>query len=314
MAPPLLATLGVAGFLVAYFHWMNHVIPEEYPMSGDTWYMRHMAFTDLPVTAPYCWRPLLPRLARYFGFFAVSYSASIATTAVIYFCVGGGWRGFLCALIFMANGNIFHHNIRNPAYAEGLGQLLMISSVWAMGTGSLIAWPLFLLAALCRETIAASLGLVAVFWNPLLLIPLVLGSCVAYLTRKEDKDNRHPLVEATPYDTLVRWARFKGLGAISYAHVIQPLRGLAIAVPFVWNDVGHFARLGLVGLIPIWLLALPASGQSRIMCYGFAYLIPFAAALDGPWLGVVTLLSVFWIADVRAFDETGGGKTFGFVR
>jgi len=275
--------------------------------------MRRMAYTNDSISPPYCWRPLLPMLARRLGFKPVSYTATIATTLVIYGFVGGGWVGFACALIFIGNRNIFAFNVKNPEYAEGLGQLLFISSLWAMSTNNLMAWPLLLLAALCRETLAAALALIALFWNPLLLVPLTAGAAASYLGRRENKENRHPLVEGTAYATVVRWARTKGWNCIHYAHTIQPIRGIAFAVPFVWGAVGDFTRLSLIAVIPIWLLALPASGQSRIVCYSIGIFLPFAAALPSPWLWVCVLLSWFWVFDFNTYDERGG-KTFGFAK
>jgi hypothetical protein len=309
---PLAALVGVTVSAMAYWYWLFHIVDTP-TMSGDKWYMRRFAHTEQPVSAPYCWRPLHPLLSRYIGFKAVTLSASLAAPLLIYYWMGGGWRGFFCAMLFVGNSHIVGFNIKSPEYAEGLGQLLMIASVWAMSIGSPIAFPLFLLAALCRETMTASLGLVALFWNPWLLIPLVLGGAASWYSRNEDKDNVHPLVEDTPHDTLLRWVKFKGNGALSYSHVLQPFRGAAIAVPFMWGSVGDFARLGLLGLIPIWLLALPASGQSRIMCYGFAWILPFAGALPIEWVGFLALVTWFWPFDLSVFDETGGGKTFGFA-
>lgn len=283
-------------------------------MSGDKWYMRHMAFTDLPVSPPYCWRPLVPYLARWFGFKPVSYAASLATVVVVYYWVGGGWRGFLVAMIFVGNVHILPFNVRCPEYAESVGQLLMISSVWAVSANSPLAWPLLLLSALCRETLAGALGAICLFWNPWLLLPIAAGSAASWFGRREDKVNRHPLIEDTAHETVLRWAKHKSYGMLSYAHVVQPLRGLAFAVPFMWDRVGDFARLGLAGLVPIWLSAIPATGQTRIMCYGFALIAPFAAALPIEWLWVCALANWFWPVDLWAFDETGGQKSFGFVR
>jgi hypothetical protein len=311
--PSFAVTVAVTLASLGYWYWASHVI-EQPTMSGDKWYMRQMAFTDQPISPPYCWRPLVPALARRLGFHLVSYSASVATPIVIYFMVGGGWTGTACALLFVGNNNIFTFNVKCPEYAESVGQLLMIGSVWAVSVDSVLAWPLLLLSALCRETIAAALGLIVLFWNPWLLIPLAVGSAVAYLGRQESKDHRHPLIEGSAYDTLVRWARKKGAGVSAYPHVIQPLRGVAITVPFMWGSVGGFSRLGLLGFLGIWLLAVPASGQSRIMCYGFVLVLPFVAALPGPWLWFLVFATWFWPIDLYAFEETGGDKTWGFIR
>jgi hypothetical protein len=277
-------------------------------MSGDKWYMRQMAFTTLPISPPYCWRPLLPALARRLGFMPVSYVATFLTPIVVYFYVGGGWPGTACGLMFVGTAHIFRFNIKNPEYAEGLGQFLLLCSLWAVSTDSLLAWPLLLLSALCRETLPAILGVVVLFVNPWLLAPLIVGAAVAYLSRDEDQENRHPLVEKTSYETIARWAKYKGANVLHYAHTVQPLRGLAFTVPFVWGGVGSFARLGLVALVPLWLLAVPASGQSRVICYGFGLLIPFAAALPSEWLWLVVMLQWFWPVDYRVYDEGGDAK------
>ena len=72
--------------------------------------------------------------------------------------------------------------------------------------------------------------------------------------------------------------------------------------------------LGYVyGLIPIWLLAIPASGQSRIVCYAFVLFVPFLAAIPWPWLGLVTLVTCFWPVTWTTFDERGDKAQFGFV-
>lgn len=301
-----------AGACLLFWHWMWRKVDVS-ELSGDTWYMRQFAYTDDPVSAPYCWRPLVPMLARVLGFVPLSYAANMATCAVIYFFVGGGWVGFACVLMFLGNRNMFPFNIKNPEYSESVGQLLFISSLWAMSTGSPLIWPLLLLAALCRETIAAALGLIALFVNPLFIFPLALGAAVSYLSRKENKQNRHPLVEETVYGTVKRWAKIKSWRSLHWAHIIQPLRGFAFAVPFVWNGVGDFTRLALVGFIPIWLLALPASGQSRIIGYGFGLLIPFIAVLPVEWVWFFVLISWFWPFEFSMYNESGG-QTFGFAR
>ena len=302
---------GMTLALLVLWHMIYHVVREPV-MSGDKWYIRHMAFTKLPASAPYCWRPLHPFLGRMFGFFTVSYLASVATPLIIYYWMGGGLRGFLVALLFLGNTQLFAFHIKNPEYTEALGHLLFICALWAMQVDSIVAYPLLLLCALCRETIAAALLVIAVVWNPLMCIPILIGSAVAYFTRKEDKENRHPLVEATPYETLKRWLRTKQEAVVNYAHIIQPLRGLAITVPFMWERVGDFARVGTLGLLPIWLLALPASGQSRIVCYGFAIIAPFAAELPIGWLWGFVFLAWFWPIDIAQYKETGE-RTFGFV-
>lgn len=307
MEVPLISLLAMDFVAFAYFIWVYRVLVKGH-ISGDQFYYTRMAFTDNAVCAPYCWRPLVPRLARIAGFPLVSYVSILATPVVIYMYAGGGWTGFICGALFIGNHHIFQFGIRNPEYADGVGQLLIVSSVWAISAGSPLAWPLLILSALCRETIAAALGATLLFWEPILLLPLAVGSAAAYLSRKEDKENLHPLVEASPYATLARWGKNKGTKALHYAHTIQPLRGLAFTVPFVWSGVGDFARLGLLAFIPIWFLALPASGQSRIMCYGFIFLVPFVIALPGEWQWFILLISWFWPIDLNTFNETGDRK------
>ena len=306
-----LAALSLAMF--AYAYWVYRVLPEKPHMSGDQWYMTQAAYTDEPISAPYCWRPLVPMMARRLGFPLVTYSATIATPFVIYGYLGGGWTGFLAASLFIGNNNLFTFSVKNPEYADGVGQFLLISTVWALTAGSPLAWPLLLLCALCRETITAALGVFVLFVNPWFLIPLIVGSVAAYLGRKEDKDNQHPLVEKTAYETVKRFGRLKGLNALHYAHTVQPLRAIAVAVPFMWSQVEHLARVGLLGVGAIWLLALPASGQSRIMCYGFVFFLPFFAALSVEWQGFFVFITWFWPADIRVFDE-GGDSKFAYSR
>ena len=303
----------ISAAMFAYAYWVYRVIPEKPQMSGDQWYMTQFAFTDEPVSAPYCWRPLVPMLARRLGFSVVSYAATAATPFVIYYYMGGGVTGLFCAALFVGNANLYAFMVKNPEYADGVGQFLMISTVWALTAGSPLAWPLLLLCALCRETISAALGVFVLFINPWYLVPLIVGSAAAYFSRKEDKDNTHPLVEATPYDTLKRWGRLKQLKALHYAHTIQPLRAVAFTVPFMWGSVGNLARVGLLSLIPIWLLAIPASGQSRIMCYGFVFFLPFFGALSLEWQATVVMLTWFWPIDLRAFEESGDVK-FSYTR
>jgi hypothetical protein len=274
--------------------------------------MRQFAFTDQPITAPYRWRPLLPWLARWLGFKPVSFVANALTPLVIYVYAGGGWPGFCCGAMFVMNTHIFQFNVKAPEYAEGLGHFLFASTILAISMGHWSAFPLAFLCALTRETISAAVGIIAVFINPWLLIPLFVGSVIALSARTENKENRHPFIENTYYGTVARWAKYKGFRAVSFAHTILPLRGAALTVPFMWDSVGAGARLGLWGFVPIWLLALPASGQSRIMCYGFVLCVPFIAALPIGWLWVVAFVSCFWPFDWRHFDESGDEK-FAFV-
>lgn len=282
-------------------------------MNGDCWYNRRFAFTVEPISPPYCWRPLLPLLARVFGFGPVSFTASLATPLVIYAYCGGGWTGFAVAMMFVGNKQLFSFNIKNPAYAEGLGHLIFIASLWAMSEHSAAIFPLMALAALCRESVGAALSLVALFVWPVAILPAAIAIGIAYLSRREDATNRHPLVEKTNYQTIVRWVKVKRDNVLHWTTVIQPLRGLAFTVPWMWGDVTSFARVGLVGFVAFWCLSLPASGASRHLAYGFGLLAPFAAALPGPWLWTFVILSWFWPVDFSTYDESGGA-TFAYAK
>jgi len=299
--------------LTAYCWWLYHKASPPV-MSGDMWYMRQFAYTNNPVSAPYRWRPLLPWLARLFGFLPVSFLANALTPFVIFYYAGAGWAGFCCAAIFIANPYIFQFNVKAPEYAEGLGHFLFCSALFAMSLGHWSAFPLALLCAMTRETLTAALGLICLFTNPWLLVPLSVGSVIAWYARAEDKDNKHPLVEATYGGTVARWAKEKGWKILHFTHTLLPLRATPIAVPFMWHGVSDFARLGILGFIPIWLLAIPASGQSRIMCYGYILVVPFLAAIPFPWLAAFTILWCFWPVDWKVFDESGAGCRFSVIR
>jgi hypothetical protein len=301
---PILASFAVGVFFLVWCDWLTRVVLEP-EVCGDRWYMRQFAFTSGPVSEPYCWRPLLPWLARVFGFRFVSYTASLATPPLIAWWIGG-WNGFALAVAFCGNLHLMKFNVRRPEYTEGLGQLLMIGSVIALGSGHWSAWPLFLLSALCRETLTFALGAMALFVNPWLLAPLAAGTIISRIARSKNTDNRHPLVGKSAYETVKHVAAIKKTEAISFWHVIQPLRGFAFAVPFVWGGVDHFTRLGLVGCAAIWIAAYPASGQSRIIAYQFAFLAPFVGALSPEWCWTLCLFSVFWPIERYQFDETGG--------
>jgi hypothetical protein len=308
----LAVLFGVALLIAAHRYYMHHVL-DRWQISGDSFFIRRMAYTNLPVSPPYCWRPLVPALARMFGFSLVSYTSAFATVLAIYLYAGATWAGVACGLMFVGNNHMFSFTFKNPDYGDGVGQLLMVLSLWAMASHHPAVWLLLLLCGFCRETISVSLATVALFWHPVYVVPLALSTFVAYFTRLEDKENRHPLIEPTVRGTIDRWIKHKGVGASHYAHVLQPLRGAAIAVPFVWDQVGDFARLGLLGCIPVWLLSLPASGQSRIMCYAWFFFIPFLVELPAEWLWFFTIVAWFWPVDIRAFDEAGDVK-FGYAR
>ena len=310
MAAHLAIIAAVSVGMVLYIRLVENLEP---PMSGDRWYTRQFAYVGGPVSAPYCWRPLLPLLARYLGFELVSYSALLMTPIMIYGFAGGGWVGVACALAFIGNPHIFRFAVRNPEYDLGLVHLLLVTSMWAMAVGSPAAWVLLPLAATAREGAGLSLAAVALFVNPPLALASAAGLALAYFTRNENKENRHPLVETSIVATTRRWAKLKGHNFFSFAHVVQPLRGLPLSVPFVWGDLGHFARAGLIGFLATWASAIPASGQCRILAYSYAFFVPVVAAFGPEWAWVYAGLSWWWPIDYLLFDETGGGDKFSFL-
>lgn len=309
---PLLV-LSAAGLLATvYWHWIAHVLKSP-SMSGDKWYLRRMAFTDDPISPPYCWRPLVPWIARWTGFKPLSYTANFASVLVLYAYVGGGWPGCAVALFYMGNIHTFRFHIKNPEYVDAVGQLLMFLGLWALREQSPWIFLIGILVGLARETPAMTLAVIAAFWYPPAIAPIAVGLLWARFARQEAKDNRHPLVEDTAWSTVCRWAKVKSAGALHWGHTVAPLRGSPYAMPFMWHAVGDFARLGAIGFVPIWLLALPASGQSRIMCYGIGLVAPFIAAANPEWQWIFAGIAWFWPVDITTYDETGD-KTFGYAR
>jgi hypothetical protein len=238
---------------------------------------------------------------------------TLATPVVIYLWLGPGPSAFFCAVIFAGNPHLASFNIKNAEYTESVGQLLMISSLWALDERSLVAVPLLLLAGLCRETLVAALAVVALLWWPIVAPLPVATGLLAYFTRKQDRENTHPLVEDTIYGTIRKWLRDKAAGSIRYAGVFQPFRGALFAVPFMWAAVSPFARISLVALPVAWLFSLPASGQTRIVLYGIGPVLAFVAACPPEWAAVLAMLSWWWPVELYHHDERGT-KSFQFAR
>lgn len=314
MEPYLIASLGAALVSLAFWHWLYCYVMEP-DMSGDKWYMRRFAFTDEPVSAPYCWRPLLPWLARVFGFRAVTYAAMLTSVAVIYSWSGGGQVGFAVALAFIGNRHMWNFHVKNPEYSDGLGILLTASFLAALASGHpWLAALVGVAGGLTRESVGLSLAVAGgVAYHPLLALPPAAAVAAAYFLRRENLVNRHPCTEPGFYATVKRWAGEKKERFLHYSHTIQSLRGIAFAVPFVWDRVGDQARLGLWGLLPILGLALPASGQSRIFAYAWVFLVPFLAACSEAWLWLLVLLQWSWPVEYYVYDETGG-QNFGYAK
>lgn len=313
MEEPLFAVLAVILGFGLFWHWDEVYADPKTTVSGDGYYIRRQAFTRNPVSKPYCWRPLYPFLARHFGFRPVSYVFMLGAVIGIYFLAGKGWAGAALAIGFFGNISIGRFAFRAPDYCDSLGQFLFVASVYALLHRS--PWVILLapLAMLTRENIGVTVGLLALPIYPAASVLALVAGLLAYYLRREDHGNVHPLVEKTAYETLVRWARAKKDGLLHWAHVIQPLRTLPFLVPFGWYRAPAGAGWLLAGFAPLFFFAIPASGQSRLLCYGYALCVPFAAVCGIEWVWVACILQWFWPADFAAFDE-GGGLTWGSIR
>lgn len=309
---PYLTVLAVTVTMWAYLYW-THQVAADPEMNGDSWYMRRFAFTDNPVSPPYCWRPLLPWLARHLGFNFVTGAASILTPLAITGYLGGTWNAAALGIAFVGCRTIFSFNIKNPEYAEGLGHLLFVLALWGLRDEAWWAVPAIVAATLCREALGAALVIVALLWSPWFALPAIVAGATAYLKRNEDHTNRHPLVEKSSYATFVRWGKVKRDLGFHFACTLQTTRALGLCVPFMWNDVSAYARLGLSGLLAIAFFALPASGQSRHFGYAFAIFAPFVVGLDPAWVWFHALVCWFWPYDYAVYNESGG-QSFGFAR
>lgn len=310
---PLFAVIAVFLGFGFFWHWDEVYADPKLTVSGDGYYIRRMAFANKPVSKPYCWRPLYPFLARYFGFRPVSYVCMAGAVFMVYLLAGKGWAGAALAIGFFGNICIGRFAFRCPDYCDSLGQFLFLASLYAMLQGSLWIIPLAALCALTRENLGATVGLLSLYFQPWAFVAALLAGLLAYHLRREDYENVHPLVEKTSYETLVRWIKAKKEGVLHWAHTIQPLRGLPLLIPFGWSGATLDARFLLIGFVPIFFFALPASGQSRMLAYGFGLCVPFAAACGIECIWVAALLQWFWPFDLQAFDE-GGGFTWSCVQ
>ena len=314
MEAPLFSILAVFLGFGAFWHWDEVYWNPRDKVSGDGYYIRRMAFAGKPVSKPYCWRPLYPFLARYFGFRPVSYVCMAGAVYMVFLLGGAGWAGAALAIGFFGNPHIGRFAFRCPDYCDALGHFLLLASLYALLNHSLWIIPLAALCGLTRENLGATVGLVSLFFQPWAFVAALAACILAYTTRREDYGNVHPLVEKTAYDTLVRWVKAKNEGFLNWAHTLQPLRGLPFLVPFGWSRAAGDARVCLLGLIPILFFALPASGQSRMLCYAFGFFVPFATVCDVRWVWVFAIFQWFYpLIEVQAFDE-GGGVTWGSLK
>lgn len=313
MDPSLFAVAAVFLGFGLFWHWDEVYADPKETVSGDGYYIRRMAFARTPQSKPYCWRPLYPLLARYLGFRPVSYASMAGAVYMVYLLAGGGWPGAALAIGYFGNICIGRFAFRCPDYCDALGQFLFVASLHAFLQHSYWSIPLAALCSLTRENIGATVGLLGLYFQPWAFVSALGAGILAYTTRREGYDNVHPLVGKTAYETVVRWVKAKKDGVLHWAHTIQPLRGLPFLIPFGWSAVSPDARWLLLGFAPIFAFAIPASGQSRMLAYGFGLCVPIAAACGIEWLWVACLLQWFWPIDLASFDE-GGGLTWGSLK
>jgi hypothetical protein len=311
--PSLLAVVLVCLGIGAFWHWDEVYADQKEIVSGDGYYIRRMAFSRKPVSKPYCWRPLYPWLARYFGFRPVSYVSMAGAVYVVYLLAGRGWAGAALAIGFFGNICIGRFAFRCPDYCDALGQFLFLASLYALLHQQWWIIPAAFLCGLTRENIGVTIGLMALPLQPIASVAAFAALVVAYTTRREDFANVHPLVEKTSYDTIVRWVKAKKDGVLHWAHTIQPLRALPFLIPFGWDAAPIGARWLLAGFVPLFVFSIPASGQSRMLSYGYGLCVPFAAVCGLEWVWVACLLQWFWPIDISAFDE-GGGLTWSSIK
>ncbi len=297
-----------AAIVVQAWWWFVYHVAIERGQSGDQICMDYWMERE-PVPPPYSWRVLLPLLSRPLkSWFPVSYTAVFATSLLVYGYLGGGWLGFAGVLGLLGCHSITMFNCKWPEYVDGLGQCMFIGAIWAMSTGHWSAFILCAAAVATREALGAALGLVALFVNPWLLLPIGLAGGLAYWQRPESDTWRHPLTMDSKWDTVRTWIdkKCRGTAAYHFTTCIQPLRLWPLAIPFTWELVGGFAHVALLAYIPIWLFSLPASGVSRHMSYGFVLVAPFVVVLPQTWLILALALMWFWPKELVVFDESGG--------
>lgn len=309
---PLLAATGVAGLLLPMWHWIHQHCPEggRGEVGDSVWTKRWLRFPDKRIAAPYCWRPLVPWLAKLCrgNWYAVSYPAALAVVPLIAWYAGAGWAGFAVALMFVGNYHLWPFNVKWPELSENVGHLLFLGCLVALAGDHWSIYPLALMVVMCRESLGAAVAAVALFVNPWALIPIAGGGAIAWFTRRENTDETHPLVEKTYIDTFRRWIVAKGAGVAIYHWTtsIQPLGGVPLVIPFMWEHVDSFGHLALVAAFPLWFFSVPASGASRQHGYMFHLCIPFLVQLPTPWLWLMVMLSWLWPHDWAVYDERGG--------
>lgn len=312
----LLLLAGVAS--VAYWHFAFHVVRDRVSC-GDTNCIRQWVYTKGPVSPPYCWRVLVPRLARLvyplcggkdpvmLAFQVVSYPVIAATPLIVWGYVGADWAGFAVALCLLGNIHITPYNVQRPEMSEAMGQAVFFGALWALSVQHPAAWVLVPLCILTRENIGAAASLIAIVWYWPYTLAVALGyGALWLLKRPHEGAEKHPLVSESPWQTLLDWWSVKGYFVIHWTNIAQPLRGMVFALPFGWYAVSEFAQIALVGAAPIIACSVPASGSNRLNTYLLALCAPFAAVCPMPWPWVFALLAYLWPFDWTMWDERGG--------
>lgn len=312
---------------VAWWCAIRHV-RTDIPLSADGFMIRNMTYTDDAVSAPYCWRPLAPWVGRVIG---LKGGSIVGTIAFVYLCVrivGDPIAAPLVALAIVFSPFYGEFFLWYWDYGDAINCAVTAWCVLATMTGSYWVVVPLVLVGFARESAALAVA-VWVFafhaasgaWTTGLLLAILpcAALTIAYTTRKEDRDNRHPLVEADRAATFRRWITFKtkstgGHALVTFWHTLRPLRGFVLAVPFVFPYIQPSFRCGLLAFIPLAILAIPASGQSRAWGYGLPFLLPFVGRLAPEYICLLALVHVwYWGTGVAYFDETGGKHRFNAV-
>lgn len=307
---PVLTLLGIVLGMEYLWSYVFKIVGTV-EQSGDAVALRRAAYSEnwwQPVTPPYCYRPLVPLMARYFGYRLVTTLGLLVLALGLYALGGRGWTGVAVALAFMLMpaGVAFHATF--PEYIDAVGYAVVtwgIVGLWG-GHGWAVI-PMFL-APMVRETCWMVLVPVAIvsgqWWT---LLGWALGWVGWWWLKKPpDWSDKHPLVKGSPRETLDYWLRIKQGGLIHYAHTWQVFRATPFAIPFTWPLASTVERWSLLGLLGAWVSGWPGSGQSRMVAYGFPLLVPYLKHLDPAYLWLIVALALWWpFPTLNVYDESG---------
>lgn len=348
---PWMVACGLSFLAVSYwifvFFTEKPVRPDERPEmarpeSGDTICIRKWLYDrSAPISPPYNWRSLLPRLAMLteplafwlqprlsrlavrlglrrhgtsdpsvLAFALVSMPLILATPPLIVLWLGNTWAALSVAVWFLGNQHIHRYLVQHPDMHDGMAHFLLVCGFWALWAGN--PWVAVIILALgwiCRENIGGVLTVTALFtapwWVALAGASAGIGLLLA-LKRPPDHHARHSLVEQTAIQTMIRWVKVKGYYSIHWTTIVQPLRLTPLAVIFAWPLVAEPWRWALLTFAAVLFFSLPASGHSRLIAYGWPLFAPFVVALGGPWPWIFAFFGCFWPYDFAMFDESGG--------